>query len=507
MASSRSFVPYLILFSFLVVNTHGTLLEVDGSKVINDHFYGVGAVYHGFPYMNESIAHGMNATYLDLDFNYICSSGITIARTFFGQNWAMSNATDGVCYDNQTAAYIWTNKYNWDSDLMNSFYRWVSKLQSCNIDIVIAAGWNWQAHACCSAWDGNPACSCAPNPSNESILIYAQWFSEAIHQLIEVRQYTNIKYATFFTEPIQPKPNGYYQNISLYAQILSTLNKQLINDQRRHLIKIVGPNSNFSCIEWILNSPQKQIFLDSFDIFSGHLYTPNNYSSWYYNIRKATKYITNSNKFKFWLDEYGHGAPISYHNTSDYGTYLSFATLAAINANTSFMTVWAWENQWYPWPLENGNNANKWFGIVNWLPYNANVQPSFYGFTLFSKYSFNNSIVLTPNGLTPGVIDNIAFGCIQKYEQDTNNDLISCFIVNQNYLNVTVDIKINQIKLISNNQNIIFYKHLFDPSKVPSDNKIIGISKEFDVNVSNQSIQWNDTIPSRGVAVYTTDKT
>ncbi len=47
----------------------------------------------------------------------------------------------------------------------------------------------------------------------------------------------------------------------------------------------------------------------------------------------------------YWLDEYGSG-PESYRNTSDYGTYISFVNIAAINANTSMTLTWSWEDTW-----------------------------------------------------------------------------------------------------------------------------------------------------------------
>eukprot|EP01084_Bolivina_argentea_P144667 253758_1 len=351
---------FLVIFLFYICNIDATVLNINGSSIINPNLLGIGTNYQGFSFMPEAYSNGMNSTYHDIEFSRVCEAKIKIARTWYGPNWAMTPV-----YDNSKATQIWNIQFDWNSELMNKFYSWLDKLKSCDVDVAIAGSWWFTQNTCSSASGG----TCIPNDND--IDIYTQFVSESLNQLITVRGFTNIKYMIYFTEPLDyesGKLPANYTQISYYAYVLNKLNQKLINDGRRKLIKIVGPNSNFSHVEQVINyknSENKYIFSDILDIYSGHAYNFKNYNAWYDNIITATKYVSDSTKM-YWLDEYGSG-PESYRNTSDYGTYISFANIAAINANASMTLTWAWADTWFPWPLSNTTNGDSFYnGLHKW---------------------------------------------------------------------------------------------------------------------------------------------
>eukprot|EP01084_Bolivina_argentea_P188466 324444_1 len=499
------------IVSVLIISTcivDSISLHINGSSSINNNFLGIGAVYQGFSFMPEAYANGMNSTYHDIEFSRVCNSGLKVARTWFAANWAMTPT-----FDNVSATKIWNTNFDWNSVLMNKFYSWLDKLQLCDIDIAIAGLWWFTQNICSSA---KPS-TCTPNDND--IDIYTQFISEALHQIINIRGFNNVKYLIYFTEPLKYESGILPQNVTqidYYAYVLKKLNTRLVNDKTRKLIKIVGPNSNFSHIQQIVeykNNDNEYIFSDIFDIYSGHKYDLLNYNLWYDNIITATKYITTSNIKTYWMDEYGAGnnGSDALRNNSDYGTYISFINIAALNANVSMTLVWAWEDIWFPWPLSSQagsdafyNGLHRW-GFQYWLPYNTSVRPGYYAITLLTKYLNKGGIVLNANmNYSKGCVENVAFTAVQN---KVNDSLITVLITNQNYNITNVTVNIYGLKFRNNVINkLIFYRHLYNPNDIPSDVKIIGIDKEFDCEINHDGyISFKDTLPSRGFAVYTTN--
>lgn len=453
-----------------------THLSVDLDNVIQPNFLGVGAVYHGFSYMPESNAKGMTDDLRNVEFDRVSRIRLPLARTWYGSDWAMPQ---------------WGGAYDWNSEKMTAFYAWLQAMKDRNVDVAINAGW-WMTESAC----GSAAPStCTPRPV-EDVDIYTKWVSDSLHELTEVRGFTNVKYIMFFTEPLTycgcgGVPDGYTQQ-SFYFEVAHRLDAQLKADGRRSLVKIVGPDDTAvdASIGKNVVSDAISNANDVFDIYSGHTYSMAGYNEWNAAAVNGTSTVAPTGK-PFWFDEYGKQDE-QYRGTSDYGTYLAEAQLGIMNAGAQTSLIWLYQDQYYTYPLNDltntdsfDNGLHKW-GTMFWLPYNTAVRPSWHAFALLSRYlggagtailssqrSANDlriSAVRMPDGNTTIVVVNANTGSSADLVLDFSRDL-----------------------------GVTMYRHLYDPANVPGDDTIIGASEQFD----NVGSNLTDSIPARSVAVYT----
>nr|MBF0221250.1 hypothetical protein [Desulfobulbaceae bacterium] len=155
-------------------------LSVDFETVIQENFLGINAVYHGFTYMPESLEQGMNEELRAIEMQRVEQSGLHIARTFYRPDWAMGEE-------------VWTSP-DWQSVKMKALYAWLADMQKRNVDVALNMGW-WFARDV--IWNRDQHLPTYP----DDMLRYVEWVSESLHQIIELRKFTNVKYVFMFTEP------------------------------------------------------------------------------------------------------------------------------------------------------------------------------------------------------------------------------------------------------------------------------------------------------------------
>jgi len=361
--------PVVAIVLFLpVVSQARETLFVDQGTVIQDNFLGVNAVYHGFPYQPESLEMGMTDELRALELARVKASGIRIARTFYRPDWAMG---DGP----------WL-KADWDSVKMKALYAWLSDMQKIGVDVALNMGWWFPRDV---IWNRDQHLPAYP----DDLQNYCQWLSESLHQIIEVRGFTNVKYLVMFTEPAGrygDLPNG-KKNWEYYKEVLQTANQRLIDDGRRGLVKIVGPNTAEAPI-W-LDQAAKELN-DVIDIYASHNYNFINYQGWYEMALSVKTAVAPTGK-PFWIDEYGI-QDFGLRKSGQYGTVLALANAAFLNVGAQASFLWILNDQYYPTPLKYHTNGDAFldgkhsWGLFPWLPESKMVRPAGEAFVLLTHF-------------------------------------------------------------------------------------------------------------------------
>ena len=448
-------------------------LNVNTGNVIQSNFLGTNAVYHGFSYMPESNAQGMTDDLRALDFDRVRGINLHIARTWYGSDWAMPT---------------WGGAYDWNSTKMDAFYNWLQAMKDRGVAVSISAGWWFPQNVCSPAAPS----TCTPRVPDD-VDIYTRWVSDSLNELINVKGFTNVQYATLFTEPLTylsgNLPDGYSVQ-SFYQYVVEHLQTQLVNDGRRGLVKLVGPN-----VGGLANDTGQLAFAannlnDAIDIYSGHDYSLGGYGDWKALVASGISTVSATGK-PFWMDEYGKQDE-SYRNTSDYGTYLAEADAGAMNAGVQSTLLWLYEDQYYAYPLDtitNGdsftNGLHKW-GTQPWLPSDQNVRPAWYAFSLMSRFLGG------PGTKVYATTDNAGGQTINATRQPDGNWTVMVINTNRDPSSIQVN--------FSGAINRTFYRHVYDPANVPTNHAVIGTSAVY----NNVATGFGDSLPARSVAIYTT---
>jgi hypothetical protein len=431
---------------------------VDFDNIIENDFLGVNAVYHGFAFMPEEVNKGMNDADRGREFDRVQRIGLNIARTWYRPDWACGNNI--------------YNNFDWTSGKMTAFYNWLHAMKNRNVDVALNLGW-W--------FSGDTSMDSSQNTTTDPKR-YAEWVSESLHQIIEVRGYTNVRYGVLFTEPGY---GGYYETV------VRAIHNKLVTDGRRNLIKLVGPNNTDGGvgIDWAANTLN-----DVIDIYSGHGYNYSDYTAWFNMFQDMRSKVAFTGK-PVWLDEWGMQWE-AYRQGASYGKYMGQVVAASINAGVQTSLIWLLFDQQYPDPISTAANSDSFYngvhrwGICKW-PHDTvdnptHPYPSWYAFSLLSKYlpgRKGTKVYQTANG------NGVYISALKTQAGD-----YSFLVVNGNLFPGNISVNLNQ------SINKTLYRYLYDPVNIaPTEAAtLIGYSKVFN-NVGNN---FTDTIPADALVIY-----
>lgn len=458
------------------------LLWVDMSKVIQDDFLGVNAIYHGFAFMPEQINKGMSDADRAREFDRVQRMGLNIARTWYHPNFAFT-----------TSSGMW-GATNWNSPRMTAFYNWLQAMKDRNVDVALQLGW-WFTQ---DTYYGHSTA----DPNNDPQK-FAAWVSESLRQIIQVRGFTNVKYGILFTEPTAYDTGGNiptgYTPWSYYVKVVKTVHDKLVADGRRTLVKLVGPNNTFAAVVLTDLTNAVQELNGQIDIYSGHDYSRDDYFWWGFTCNRLKAAVTSTGK-QMWLDEWGIQDE-AYRQTPDHGTYVAEAVAASLNAGLQTCMSWILFDQQYvsatstignSWSGFDSfhNGVHRW-GFTKWprdtvanptLPY-----PAWYAFSMMSKY-------LGGRGGTKVYQTTNANGVYISAVMQPTGDW-SFLIVNGN-TNAT-NIRVN----LSSGLNRTLYRYLYNPAQIVPTQGAALLDPDRQINAGSS---FGDSLPSRGVAIYST---
>ena len=477
----------LIVFCLALVNgfcaINNAVLSVAWDSVVQKNFLGLSGTYHGFAFMPEQVARGMNDADRKREFDRVKSMGLNIARTWYRPDWACG-------------AKI-SDPFDWNSTKMQAFYAWLQVMKDNDVDVALQLGWwlySTGAPAKSDVRMGMPDVNFARDTAR-----FAEWASTSIRKLVVEKGFTNIKYCILFTEPTSygDVPVGFASRWEYYKPVVRCIHNRLVRDSLRSLVKLVGPNNTYRGID--LDRAAAELN-DVLDVYSGHDYNLADYEAWY-AMNSAMQSTVKATGKPFWLDEYGKQDQ-PYRKTGDYGNYIAQAVAASINAGNQSSFIWLLFDQQYVSPLDRNTSADSFYdgvhrwGIAKWPHDPTQTAPTFpyphwYAFSMMSR-------------LLPGK------GAGSETYRTTNNQGVvlsalktkvndySVLLVNKNSNATAYHLLLRPSGL--NNRTL--YKYVYDSLRVQvaEDAQLIKSSETFK-NVRDTLI---DTLPARGVVILST---
>lgn len=234
-------------------------IKIDLNSPVQTNFLGNNGVYHGFGAMPDECDRVYTEELCEIEADRAAALGLRVARTFY-KWWAWDSKTD---------------TWNWDNEVMTAFYKWLERMKKRNIQVALNTGWCMPGDVNeVGGWNGKSPFK-VENNWIASTKKYAEWVSESLYQLIEVRGFTNITYIHLFTEPQYGTKFNYQiegkHAYELWADCAKAVTERLIADNRRHLVKIIGPNEGSTATSimnrWVAENADEYV-----DIYSSHNY-------------------------------------------------------------------------------------------------------------------------------------------------------------------------------------------------------------------------------------------
>ena len=202
-------------------------LKVKNTTAVQENFLGNNAVYHGYAGLSDDAGRVYDEALCELEADRAAALGLKVARTYY--KW--------YAYDFEK------NCWDWNAPDFEAFCRWAGRMKDRGIDIALNTGWCSPGDILSNHWGGQSPFTVAGD-WKKSVEKYAEWVSESVHQLVEVRGLTNIKYLVFFTEPQYgsgERPQG-LSTYDVWYDATRAAADRLMKDGRRSLVKLVGPN-------------------------------------------------------------------------------------------------------------------------------------------------------------------------------------------------------------------------------------------------------------------------
>lgn len=486
----------------------------NNSEPIIDTFRGSSAtVYFCYTFMKDNEGRNYTEEQAKTELDRIQNAGYKLIRTMFKSSFSWS-----------------ANKNQWDfeTEKMKAIYRWARELDKRDIDVAINAPWSIEEFAVREdGWVGEATYLYGYGEDlfgesydagidftgmddeeirfQKSSARIAHWICEAL-EAFKAHGINNVTHLLQYTEPLD-KYADYY--VSLCSRLHKTMKKRGIREQ----YKIMGPNTaehqtpeltNYDGIKAVLkhmNNTGEPIV----DILSAHVYPDSElevsgdftddmayYSAIWKSLREEYGYTG-----EFWMDEGNVSIKKEglirnsvvdmgvVNKTSPWrGTQFAAIMCRAMENGVSNFMVWNFADQL--WPDRGIFIAS---GLNPCILYSQQPYKEFFAYQMITR-AFGYE-----GGKVYETIDQYYFGvsaaCVQL--KDGNWVLL---VVNGNLEDA--DFAVDFEKTIGKNM----YRHLYTPAMKT------GISDEqipADKGFKNVQTTLKDTIPSGGVAIYTTE--
>ena len=365
------------------------------------------------------------------------------------------------------------NCWSTETDYMKAFYRYADIMKKYGISIII----NPTEGILTSSQAGEPL----PNAeyfktdyNNDGSIaatdVYADWTAWFVKNIVVGKNYTNVKYLMYATEP-NNRVSDDAAAFANYIEFIKAADNALKADNIRYKIKVVGPNVAYDklldsdgylltkTVSWLENAVK---YNELFDIYSAHTYVKcESFETDTYNYcdefsEQCLKAIKSTGK-TLWYDEFNAyyrdtcgGATVS-RDMPLRGTQLALSQISLMNKGISGSFIWSLFD--YKWTdslksTDSGYEAGYFnFGLdrsvlKSDLPYNA-----YYAFSILGTAIKNGDKVYPGNSPNNGLYT-------AKLVHTDNS--VSYVAVNMTENNATVNFKAdgNFIKYVYDPQNI-----------------------------------------------------
>lgn len=512
-----------ITTSYTVSDTTVLDLDVYNNKVFNDNWDGVNAINQGFIFLPDEYGRNYTDAQIEEELKRMGDMNINMVRSYMDAGYAFKERKGKEII------------YDWDSERMQAFYKWLDAMEERDIEVAVNMGWSNGSIAGATTQDSLgytiPWYERGKlNIYSEMIDMYTDWVKLFIEEVIIKRGY-DIEYFVMFTEPYAENAGGMSRVYEPYiapgvkkkmdgwdvsVDVINATHKKLKEAGLRDKVKLTGPQYGLSkdfckgeTLEEELNWWIERID-DCIDVYTFHWYIPtwpgaggssasasvrdDNYDLWVYYFEQFVDIISKTGK-PFWFDEWMYGDALQTQNTDFYSQQVAQTVIAAMNSGVNSCIYWQLFETIWPTRLDTGGEFNEGIHVLG-------TAPSLYESAIPYKSYYGLSTVIKHAG---------EFGSKVYYSEGTNGIYLSMVEYEKDgkkYQNVIVvntgaleqKISINFEKSIGKNM----YRYLFDPAKVKPNTSAEMITSDKGFKNVNKVLQ--DTIPAASIAVYSTVK-
>ena len=409
--------------------------------------------------------------------------------------------------------------YSWDSknkcwstqtEYMKAFYRYAEVMKKYGINIII----NPTAGITSSSQAGEPLpdINCFETDYNVdgSITeadVYADWAAWFVKNVIVDKQYDNIKYLMYATEP-NNRVSDDEAAFNNYIEFIKAADKAFRDGNLRDKIKTVGPNVAYNklldtdgtglqnTLSWLKNAVK---YDDLFDIYSAHMYVKcESFEEDKYDYcddfsRRCIELINGTGK-EFWYDEFNAyyrdtcgGSKVSCDMPLR-GTQLALSQVSLMNKGISGAFIWCLFD--YKW-TESLKSTDTGFeaGYFN-FGLDRSILKSNVPYNAYYAFSILGTAVKAGDTVYPGTSPNKGLYTAKLVHTDNS---VSYVVVNMS----------KKDAIVSFEADGNFIKYSYDPQNVELSSQAEYLPVGTDVN-ANKNL--TDKIASYQVSVYNEKK-
>lgn len=485
-------------------------LKIDNTTPVNSNFFGLGGVYHGTAFLNDTLgADPYTDEQIAKEIENVKKSGAKIVRAMF---------VEDLAYDKNT------HSFDFDSENIAGFFKFLDAMQEANIDVALNTGYTLQMlndvafehpltpvyKEMAKYYDG------ISNPTIDDCMpYYAQLYTELLSEILD-RGYTCVKYGILFTEPDITNDK---ERFDLWHRASRTLHNSLVAAGIRDAIDLIGPNTVVTCetkwVEWAVQEAN-----DVIDIYSCHIYARNpswddvatTYAqqyNWCINLAEAVK----STGKPFFIDETGvtndheewkvgllktQYSDNAYNNFSVNNPWVGMCIatnfVAIMNSGASGMIHWSLVSEKFinRTNTNDRNNAEgvQCDGLLPYLKSSGTPKYQFYAFEMIASSVNHPDTKVYPVEPTSDLYGTMT---------ESSNGCNSIILINNGLFDATVSI--NLAKSLGGKT---VYKYVYNPNTIKPTNQVQPImASGYYANITDSI---SDVIPPDCVVVYTTVK-
>lgn len=485
--------------------TSTTSLTFDNGNPFQLNWLGVGANYMGFTSFAEFALSSATKT---AEWDRAQLSGIKIARTFYDVAWAF-----GASYPTGPASYTTSN--------MLALYEWIAAMKARGINVLLNTAWSFTG-GITGPFTGATSIV-TPTPTMEAA--WAQWLSDSLHQMINVRGYTNVVGLVLFTEPnlgaaAEPIPGG-YTGQQYYVHMLDVLDTKIRTDDAtrtpiRSSIKIIAGNeqttANDDWLEYVAANDGGDA-----DVLSAHSYiisptfaplglAGNNDLSHSALITRFQNYVSDAGARPMWVDEGGtviggDTDSTGYRSTADAGWQMIKWHDGHMQAGCQATIPWTLQDEKY-WPSP-AQSVTQQYGVAKSLHDNNSVRPSWYAFSLHANLTGGGGGTKLHRISAGSTSTLYGTGCFVPYGvRNTVNTSGEWSFVVVNESTATA-VTVNLGSALSTPRT--FYRYTYSGEQVPVSASNPAYLKNWDMKFEGITNQIpRNVVPGRGFAIYST---
>lgn len=492
-------------------------LDIDNSKVVNSNWGGVNAINQGFMFLPDEYGREYNDAQIAEELKRMEDLDINMVRSYMDAGYAFQ-------YRNGKEI-----TYDWNSERMQAFYKWLDAMEERDIEVAVQMGWNVGSVANATTKDALGYTipwyvSGQLNIYGEMIDMYTDWVELFIKEVIIKRGY-DIEYLVMFTEPYHFNEYTFYVDENnketkngweVSVDLIRATDKALKEAGLRDMVKLTGPQYGLSSKFYEGETLEEELdwwisrIGDCIDVYTFHWYVPtwpgqgssesasvldDNYDLWLYYLGEVKRIISKTGK-PFWFDEWNYGAQAMENQKTDfYAQQVAQTVVAGMNAGIDSMLYWQLFEIVWPTRNDTGGEFVKGIhalGVAPSLYESAIPYKLYYGFSLLAKYAGETGSKTYSGSGKKGVCCTMV-----EYEKD-GKTYQNVIVVNSTALEQKISL--NFEKSIGKDM----YRYMFDPiNTVPTTAAaMIPADKGF----SKVDTVLQDTIPAGSIVVYSTVK-